>query len=164
MSSYSKLIIIESLRTCFNKIIYASRKHVLKIPKTRIIYTYFSESESQSVCFSVISILCDPMDCSSPGSSVRGILPARILEWVAFPSPRRSSWPRDRTWFSRIAGSFFTVWATRKAPHIFAAPWTVVYQAPPSMGFSRQEYWSGLPFPSLGNLPNPGIQPGSPAL
>ena len=45
-----------------------------------------------------------------------------------------------------------------------ATPWTVAYQAPPSMGFSRQEYWSGLPFPSPADLPNPGIEPGSPAL
>ena len=47
---------------------------------------------------------------------------------------------------------------------LFATPWTVAYQAPPSMGFSRQEYWSGLPFPSPGDLPNPGIEPRSPAL
>ena len=47
---------------------------------------------------------------------------------------------------------------------LFATPWGVAYQAPPSMGFSRQEYWSGLPFPSPGGLPNPGIEPGSPAL
>ena len=46
---------------------------------------------------------------------------------------------------------------------LFAIPWTVAYQAPPSTGFSRQEYWSGLPFPSPGNLPNPGIEPWSPA-
>ena len=47
---------------------------------------------------------------------------------------------------------------------LFATPWTVAYQAPPSMGFSRQECWNGLPFPSPGDLPNPGIEPGSPAL
>ena len=47
---------------------------------------------------------------------------------------------------------------------LFATSWTIAYQAPPSMGFSRQEYWSGLPFPSPGDLPNPGIKPGSPAL
>ena len=47
---------------------------------------------------------------------------------------------------------------------LVATPWTVAYQAPPSMGFSRLEYWSGLPFPSPGDLPNPGIEPGSPAL
>ena len=44
---------------------------------------------------------------------------------------------------------------------LFATPWTVAYQAPPSMGLSRQEYWSGLPFPFPGDLPNPGIEPGS---
>ena len=47
---------------------------------------------------------------------------------------------------------------------LFAIPWTVAYQAPPSMGFSRQEYWSGLPFPSPGDLPSPGIKPRSPSL
>ena len=47
---------------------------------------------------------------------------------------------------------------------LFAAPWTVAYQAPRSLGFSRQEHWSGLPFPSPGDLPNPGIEPGSPTL
>ena len=47
---------------------------------------------------------------------------------------------------------------------LFATPWGVAYQAPPSVGFSRQEYWSGLLFPSPGDLPNPGIEPGSPAL
>ena len=47
---------------------------------------------------------------------------------------------------------------------LFATPWTVTYYVPPSIGFSRQEYWSGLPFPSPGDLPNPGIEPGSPTL
>ena len=47
---------------------------------------------------------------------------------------------------------------------LFATPWTVAYQAPPSMGFSRQEYWSGLLFPSPGDLPYPGIEPAAPAL
>ena len=47
---------------------------------------------------------------------------------------------------------------------LFVTPWTVAHQAPLSMGFSRQEYWSGLPFPSPGDLPNPGIEPRSPAL
>ena len=47
---------------------------------------------------------------------------------------------------------------------LFVTPWTVARQAPPSMGFSRQEYWSGVPFPSPGDLPGPGIEAGSPAL
>ena len=47
---------------------------------------------------------------------------------------------------------------------LFAAPWIVAYQVPPSVGFSRQEYWSGLPFPSPEDLPDPGIEPGTPVL
>ena len=60
--------------------------------------------------------LCDPMDCSPPGSSVHGILQARILEWVAFPFSRGSSWPKDGTQVFHIAGGFFTSWSTREAP------------------------------------------------
>ena len=56
--------------------------------------------------------LCDPVDCSPPGSSVHGILQARILEWVAMPSSRESRQPRNRTQISCIAGGFFTIWST----------------------------------------------------
>ena len=56
-----------------------------------------------------------PLDCSPPGSSVHGILLARILGWIAMPSSKISSWPRDWTWVSCIAGRLFTVWATREA-------------------------------------------------
>ena len=59
--------------------------------------------------------LCDPMDCSPPGSSVHGILQARILEWVAILFSRGSSQPRDRTQVSRIAGRCFSLWATRES-------------------------------------------------
>ena len=67
--------------------------------------------------------------------------------------------------------TFFTTLATnqkvkvKSLSHVqlLATPWTVAYQAPPSMGFSRQEYWNGLPFPSPGDLPNPGIKPWSPS-
>ena len=65
--------------------------------------------------------LCDPLDCSPPGSSVHGILQARILEWVAISFSRESSWPRDRTQVSWTASRFFTNWATRKA-HT-SSPW-----------------------------------------
>ena len=58
--------------------------------------------------------LCDPMDCSPPGSSIHGILQARILEWVAIPFFRGSSWPRDWIHVSWIANSFFTFWTTRE--------------------------------------------------
>ena len=63
---------------------------------------------------SVLSDSCDPMDCSLPSTSVHGILQVGILEWVAMPSFRGSSWSMDWTWVSCIAGRFFTVWATRK--------------------------------------------------
>ena len=59
--------------------------------------------------------LCDPMDCSLSGSSVCGILQARILEWVAISFSRRSSRPRDWTQISCAAGGFFTIWATKQA-------------------------------------------------
>ena len=60
--------------------------------------------------------LCNPVDCSPPGSSVHGILQARILEWVAITFSRGSFWPRNQSQVSCIAGRFFTVWATREAP------------------------------------------------
>ena len=59
---------------------------------------------------------CDPLDCIPPDSSFHVILQARILEWVAIPFCRRSSWLRDRTWVSCISGRFFTFWAIREAP------------------------------------------------
>ena len=63
--------------------------------------------------------LCNPIDCSPPGSSVDGILQVRILEWVAISFPRGSSWPRDWTHVSCIAGRFFIVWATGKVPQSY---------------------------------------------
>ena len=122
--------------------------------------------------------LWDPMGYSLPGSSVHGIFQARILEWVAIFSSKGSSWPKDPTHVSCvscIADWFFTTeppkagvkWKKVKSlRHVrfFVTPWTVTCQAPLSMGFSKQEYWSGLPFPPPGDLPNPGIEPGSPAL
>ena len=72
-------------------------------------HVWWSESESHSLLS-----LCDPMDNSLPGSSVHGILQAWILEWVAISSFRGSSQPWDWTQVSRIAGRFFTIWATRE--------------------------------------------------
>ena len=64
----------------------------------------------------LVWLFCDPVDCSPPGSSVHGILLARILEWVAYPFSRGFSQPRNQTGVSCIAGGFFTSWATREAP------------------------------------------------
>ena len=62
--------------------------------------------------------LCNTMDCSPPGSSVHGIFQARVLEWVAISFSRGSSWPRDQTQVSRVAGRSFTVWAIREVEEI----------------------------------------------
>ena len=78
--------------------------------------------------------LCDPIDGSPPGSSVPGILQARTLEWVAISFCNAWKWKVKGKSLSHV--------------RLFATPWTAAYQAPPSMGFSRQEYWSGVPLPS----------------
>ena len=64
----------------------------------------------------------------------------------------------------RFCGFIYRVNEVAQSCPTFATPWTIAYQAPPSMGFSRQECWSGLPFASSGDLPDPGIEPGSPTL
>ena len=131
------------------------------------------------------------MVCSLPGSSVHGILQARILEWVAISFSRGSSqWSNPghlhcrkilyhlshqtlsfSTWilvymparkeyyrnYVSLLRCFSRVW-------LFAPLWTATCQVSQSMGFSRQEYWSGLPFPSPGHLPAPRIEPRSFAL
>ena len=78
--------------------------------------------------------LCDPTDGSPPGSPIPGILQARTLEWVAISFSNAWKWEVKVKSLSRV-------WP-------LATPWTGAYQAPTSMGFSRQEYWSGLPLPS----------------
>ena len=78
--------------------------------------------------------LCDPRDGSPPGSPLPGILQARTLEWVAISFSNASKWKVKVKSLSRV--------------RLFTTPWTAAYQAPPSMGFSRQEYWSGVPLPS----------------
>ena len=70
--------------------------------------------KSESVSHSVCPTLCKPMDYSQPGSSVHGILQAKMLEWVAIPFLRGSSQPRDQTLVSLTAGRFFTIWITRE--------------------------------------------------
>ena len=78
--------------------------------------------------------LCDPIDGSPPGSPVPGILQARTREWVAISFSNAGKWKVK-------VNSLSHVW-------LLATPWTGAYQAPPSMGFSRQECWSGVPSPS----------------
>ena len=96
---------------------------VLYIGNTSLNHRTTRESKSRSV----MSNPFNPMDCSPLGSSVHGLLHARILEWVAIPFSRESSWSSDQTWVCGIAGGFFTVCATREA------------QGPP--GKSRCKYY-----------------------
>ena len=81
------------------------------------------------------STLCNPIDSSPPSSAVPGILQARTLEWVAISFSNAWKWKVKVKSLSRA--------------RLPATPWTAAHQAPPSMGFSRQEYWSGVPSPSL---------------
>ena len=79
--------------------------------------------------------LCDPIDSSPPGSPVPGILQARTMEWVAASFSNAWKWKVKVKLLSRV--------------RFLVTPWTAAHQAPLSMGFSRQEYWSGVPLPSL---------------
>ena len=81
--------------------------------------------------------LCDLIDGSPPGCPIPGILQARILEWVAISFSNAQNWKLKVKLLSRVRPS--------------ATPWTAAYLAPPSMGFSRHEYWSGVPLPSPSN-------------
>ena len=78
--------------------------------------------------------LCNPIDGSPPGSPIPGILHARTLEWVTISFSNAQKWKVKVRSLSRV--------------RLLATPWTAAHQAPPSMGFSRQEYWSGVPSPS----------------
>ena len=100
------------------------------------IFTYVSHAAAKSL--QLCPTLCDPKDGSPPGSAVPGILQARTLEWVAISFSNAWTWkvkvkPLSRVWPS-------------------ATPWTAAFQAPLSIGFSKQEYWSGVPLPSLSKL------------
>ena len=80
---------------------------------------YFHILKKVKVLVAQLSLtFCDPIDCSPPGSSVREILQAKMLEWVAIPFSRGSSLPRDWTHISYNADRFFTIWATREAPYL----------------------------------------------
>ena len=97
-------------------------------------YRMFSYATAAAKSLQSCPTLCDPIDGSPPGSPVPGILQARTLEWVAI--------------------SFFNAWKWKvkvkslSCVRLFSTPWTSAFQAPPTMGFSRQEYWIGVPLPS----------------
>ena len=96
----------------------------------RNIFLYLVAAAAAAKSLQSCLTLCDPIDGSPVGSSVPGILQARTLEWVAIFPLQRMKVKSE----SEVAQS---------------SPWTAAHQGPPSMGFSRQEYWSGVPLPSL---------------
>ena len=100
------------------------------LPETWVCLPWITAAAAAKSCLT----LCDPIDGSPPCSPIPGILQARTLEWVAI------SFSKAWKWKVKVK-SLSPVW-------LFMTPWTAAYQAPPSMGFSRQEYWSGLPLPS----------------
>ena len=109
-----------------------------------IAFTVICLGGSYVLCLVIQSCptLCDLTDCSPPGSSVHGDSPSKNTGVVCYALLQGIFQPKDWTQVSLIVGWFFTIWATREA----------------------QKYWSGQPIPSLGDLPNPGIEPGSPEL
>ena len=100
------------------------------------IYSSFIFAAAAAKWLQSCPTLCDPIDSSPPGSPVPRILQARTLEWVAISFSNAGKW--------KVKVKMKSLSRVR----LLATPWTAAHQAPPSMGFSRQEYWSGLPFPS----------------
>ena len=107
---------------------------LLSLSRVAQCFRFYSATAAKSL--QSCPTLCDPIDGSPPGSLVPGILQARTLEWVAISFSNTGKWKVKVKSPSRV--------------QLLATPWTAAYQAPPSMEFSRQEYWSGLPLPSPG--------------
>ena len=119
--------------------------------KSQMFHRHLGNSAAAAKSLQSCPTLSDPMDCSPPGSSIHGIFRATVLEWgaIAFSSCHLCLYFS----FSPLLFAFLLFTAICKASpdshFALATPWTAAYQAPPSMGFSRQEYWSGVPLPSL---------------
>ena len=118
---------IYTFRTRLKRLSSSSSIHLGKVVSEKNMY---AAAKSLQSC----PTLCDPMDCSLSGFSVHGILEARTLEWVAI------SFSNAWKWKVKVK-SLSHVW-------LLVTPWTAAHQALPSMGFSGQQYWSGVPLPS----------------
>ena len=111
------------------------KKTLARLKDTKSIYKInYMSAAAAAKSLQSCPTLCDPIDGSPPGSAIPGILQARTLEWVAISFSSAWKWKVKGKSLSRV--------------QLFVTPWTAAYQAPPSMGFSRQEYWSGVPLPS----------------
>ena len=111
---------------------FLSKRETYVIPIILFSLPYAAVAAAKS--FQSCPTLCNPVDGSPPGSLVPGILQARTLEWVAISFSNAWKWKVKVKSLSRV--------------RLLATPWTVAFQASLSMGFSRQEYWSGVPLPS----------------
>ena len=114
---------------------YITRKSTVYIYPPSEVYNHHSNAAAAAKSLQSCPTLCNPIDCSPPGSPVPGILQARTLEWVAISFSNAWKWKVKVKSLSHV--------------QLFATPWTAACQAPLSMGFSRQEYRSGVPLPSL---------------
>ena len=139
------------------KTLYPNKVTIWELELQHILFEWHNSSHSKnnfSACWELSAAaaaakslqscrtLWDPIDGSPPGFPVPGILKARTLEWVAISFSNAWKWKVKVKSLSRV--------------QLLATPWTAAHQAPPSMGFSRQEYWSGLPLPSLWELSTGG--------
>ena len=119
--------------------------------------------------FSRVRLLATPWTAAHQAPPSMGFSRQEYWSGLPLPSPFQSTWAvynsRKTNWMkSTLAMLTCVIVLSHSVMSDFLTPWTVARQAPPSMGFSRQEYWSGLPYPPLGDLPNPGIEHRSPTL
>ena len=140
---YPELLFFRALSTCYTLSCSLSFSLFTRMQPARgSCFVHFAYSAAAAKSLQSCPTLCDPIDSSPPGFPVPGILQARILERVAISFSNAWKWKVKVKSLSRV--------------QLCATPWTATYQAPPSMGFSRQEYWSGVPLPSpLLTLPHP---------
>ena len=124
------------VRNFYEKTSSTGWKELLKTQESSLLSFFFKVSVAAAAAAAAKSLqscptLCDPIDSSPPGSPIPGILQARTLEWVAISFSNAWKWKLKVKSLSRV--------------QLLATPWTAASQAPPSMGFARQEYWSGVP-------------------
>ena len=127
---------------------------------SRILNTLIKNKQANKKTFPVLFTLCNRGFPIIPTPSISVSLTVTFFDLWVF-SLFKSSMVHCNSWGCKESDMDEQLKNSRV--RLFATPWTVAYQAPPSMGFFRQEYWSGLPFPSPGDLPYPGIKPGYPA-
>ena len=155
VGDWASIVLGANIVPCLTRMVFKGLSTLITRPTTHLGFLYFlvcmlylkfinikRKSPNHSPYFAAAAAkslqscptLCDPINGSLPGSTVPGILQAKTLEWVAISFSNAWKWKVKVKSPSRV--------------RLLATPWTAAYQAPPCMGFSRQEYWSGVPLPS----------------